>query len=119
MKVWQERNLQTAKMASEGDLYFANETVDTNSTFVGIDDGNATFGNDTDGGNATDIVVKSSLNFVDSFAKSFSVMIVSELGDKTFFLAGEENVGSFENVMFDRFWRQNASLAALVPAESC
>ena len=109
-------------MASEGDLYFGNETVDSNSTFVGfdgIDDGNATFGNDTDGGNATDIVVKSSLNFVDSFAKSFSVMIVSELGDKTFFLAGEENVGSFENVMFDRFGRQNASLAALVPAESC
>ena len=29
-----------------------------------------------------------SLNFLDSFVKSLSVMIVSELGDKTFFLAG-------------------------------
>jgi hypothetical protein len=29
-----------------------------------------------------------SLNFVDSFVKALSVMIVSELGDKTFFLAG-------------------------------
>ena len=28
------------------------------------------------------------LNFLDSFVKALSVLIVSELGDKTFFLAG-------------------------------
>ena len=35
---------------------------------------------------------KMSLGFVDSVVKSFSVMIVSELGDKTFFLAGEMHI---------------------------
>ena len=77
-------------MATEDDLHFGNETVDTNLTYGGwndTDDGNTTLGG-SGGGNATNVVVNISLNFVDSFVKSFSVMIVSELGDKTFFLAG-------------------------------
>ena len=36
-----------------------------------------------------------SLNFIDSFVKSISVMVVSELGDKTFFLAGNVEVYYF------------------------
>jgi len=49
--------------------------------------------NETNGLNDDDSVLSIvSLNFVDSFVKSFSVMIVSELGDKTFFLAGESNI---------------------------
>jgi hypothetical protein len=47
--------------------------------------------NETGSGNWTISDDKSgaiSLNFLDSFVKALSVMIVSELGDKTFFLAG-------------------------------
>ena len=48
--------------------------------------------NETNGSKDDDSVASIvSLNFVDSFVKSFSVMLVSELGDKTFFLAGESN----------------------------
>ena len=32
------------------------------------------------------------VNFVDSFVQALSVMIVSELGDKTFFLSGKQPV---------------------------
>ena len=62
------------------------------------DNGTTGFDNETTFGNVTDFsdigygnVTCSetiSLNFLDSFVKSLSVMIVSELGDKTFFLAG-------------------------------
>jgi hypothetical protein len=57
--------------------FFANGTGYYNST-----------GNET---SHTDVDVASktiTLNFLDSFVKALSVMIVSELGDKTFFLAG-------------------------------
>ena len=37
-------------------------------------------------GNSTMVV--GPLNFLDSFVKALSVILVSELGDKTFFLAG-------------------------------
>ena len=49
--------------------------------------------NETGSGNWTIGEGKSgaiSLNFLDSFVKALSVMIVSELGDKTFFLAGQK-----------------------------
>ncbi len=62
-------------MSTEDDLLFDNQTLDTNATLRGN-------GTDAD---ATNV----SLNFVDSFVKALSVMIVSELGDKTFFLAGK------------------------------
>jgi hypothetical protein len=64
-------------MSTEDDWRFDNQTLDSNATLRG---------NDTDAdADATNV----SLNFVDSFVKAFSVMIVSELGDKTFFLAGK------------------------------
>ena len=44
--------------------------------------------NETESGNSTEAAEVVSLNFLDSFVKALSVMIVSELGDKTFFLAG-------------------------------
>ena len=51
--------------------------------------GNETWNfNETGNGNSTDVVGVISLNFLDSFVKALSVMLVSELGDKTFFLAG-------------------------------
>ena len=55
---------------------FANRTGYFNST-----------GNETS--HTGDVATKAiTLNFLDSFVKALSVMIVSELGDKTFFLAG-------------------------------
>ena len=49
--------------------------------------------NDTDPGPSTeDPTQVSGLNFVDSFVQALSVMIVSELGDKTFFLSGKQPV---------------------------
>ena len=45
--------------------------------------------NDTRSDSSTeDPAQVSGLNFLDSFVKALSVMIVSELGDKTFFLSG-------------------------------
>ena len=44
--------------------------------------------NDTDVSSTADPAQVSGLNFLDSFVKALSVMIVSELGDKTFFLSG-------------------------------
>ena len=46
------------------------------------------FFNETDMGNSTEVVTVAPLNFLDSFVKSLSVILVSEIGDKTFFLAG-------------------------------
>jgi len=40
--------------------------------------------------NSTIVEEYQALNFLDSFVKALSVMIVSELGDKTFFLAGND-----------------------------
>ena len=57
---------------------FENATVAFNETSFGRN-------------NTSESIGKISLNFVDSFVKAFSVMIVSELGDKTFFLAGQKN----------------------------
>ena len=49
--------------------------------------------NDSDPGPSTeDPTQVSGLNFVDSFVQALSVMIVSELGDKTFFLSGKQPV---------------------------
>ncbi len=46
--------------------------------------------NDTERGiNGTNITQVSGLNFLDSFVKALTAMLVSELGDKTFFLAGK------------------------------
>ena len=44
-----------------------------------------------------------SLNFVDSFVKALSVMIVSELGDKTFFLAGQNKVSIAKIMKYKSF----------------
>jgi hypothetical protein len=65
--------------------FLANETtgVDNETLFS-----NFTDFNENTYGNVTDSSQTISLNFLDSFVKSLSVMIVSELGDKTFFLAG-------------------------------
>ena len=38
----------------------------------------------------TEDAQESGLNFLDSFVKALSVMVVSELGDKSFFLAGDQ-----------------------------
>jgi hypothetical protein len=46
------------------------------------------FFNETDMGNSTEVATVAPLNFLDSFVKSLSVILVSEIGDKTFFLAG-------------------------------
>ncbi len=48
------------------------------------------FFNETDTGNSTEVATVAPLNFLDSFVKSLSVILVSEIGDKTFFLAGIE-----------------------------
>jgi hypothetical protein len=59
--------------------------------------------NETGSGNWTIGEGKSgviSLNFLDSFVKALSVMIVSELGDKTFFLAGMKYFYNFVNLIF-------------------
>ena len=46
--------------------------------------------NETDrAGNGTDSEAVSGLGFLDSFVKALTAMLVSELGDKTFFLAGK------------------------------
>jgi len=54
-----------------------------------FDENVTTFWNDTEGGSGISAVAGvSGLNFLDSFVKALTVMIVSELGDKTFFLSG-------------------------------
>ena len=64
--------------------FFSNGS-DYNFNSTGNDHFNST-GNETShtGDAATKAIT---LNFLDSFVKALSVMIVSELGDKTFFLA--------------------------------
>lgn len=72
-------------MNLEDELRRENATLEPNVTDEWLH-GNVT-ADDT-----TDVTATISLGFVDSVIKSFSVMIVSELGDKTFFLAGEISV---------------------------
>ncbi len=62
-------------------------------SLIGLFKNDTSSWNDTDGGTGDGDDEKiSGLNFVDSFVKALSVMIVSELGDKTFFLAGLPNL---------------------------
>jgi putative Ca2+/H+ antiporter (TMEM165/GDT1 family) len=64
------------------------------TTETWLDEDTTWFSNETDadrGDNSTSIVDAVGLNFVDSFVKALTAMLVSELGDKTFFLAGEES----------------------------
>jgi len=73
-------------MNLEDELRLENATLEPNVTDEWWLYGNVT------SDDATDVTATISLGFVDSVIKSFSVMIVSELGDKTFFLAGEMSV---------------------------
>lgn len=89
------------KGSNPGQRQLLSDTNDSHDLDQKVDDGIATtfepllshendtwFINGTRSGNSTDEVTPViSLNFIDSFVKAISVMIVSELGDKTFFLA--------------------------------
>ena len=65
---------------------FHNETGFYNDTGFYNESGYFNVSGMSDDGSESGVI---SLNFIDSFVKALSVMIVSELGDKTFFLAGK------------------------------
>ncbi len=78
-------DVEESFIAESNDSGFYNETGFYNESGFFNETGNSTIRHGSGGGAI-------SLNFLDSFVKAISVMIVSELGDKTFFLAGNNKI---------------------------
>ena len=73
------------------DIPFVTETdfpFDADDNFTSTWNGTEPGFNDTGVTNGTDVTTAVGLDFLDSFVKALTAMLVSELGDKTFFLAG-------------------------------